>query len=248
MRTQLCAWGGIDDMIYRHRMISRELSQVEQIALWDRRARMSDMYSPRPDAQLVQRLGDMEAKLRQALDIGCGCGRHLLHLAQLGWRVTGIDWSTEALSQASRVMAEAGEVGSLVKGDWRRLPFPGGYFSLVIATNALQHGHWADFKRSMLEIKRVLKVGGTAIISVPGRSNMPPAIWGNWIEDGTVILDRTAEEGLPHHFFSEVELGRVTGAFPRGATADLVTEPWPAGFTPYGSEQRNEWYWLTLRG
>lgn len=225
-----------------------ELSQQQQQALWEARSRDSDLRSLRPDPELLARLDLLEPKLRQALDLGCGCGRHTLELARRGWRVTGYDWSAEALTRAHQVLSEEGQVGTMTRGDWRRLPFANGFFSLIVATNALHHGHLADFKRSLLEIKRVLKVGGTAIISVPARENAPPPHWGVWPEPGTIILDRTAEAGLAHHFFSLRELELAVGSFPRGAKISKVGLVFPKGFEPYSADQRNDWYWITLTG
>ncbi len=225
-----------------------ELNQTQQMALWEARARDADMRSELPDPELQLRLEKLEPKLRQALDIGCGCGRHTLELARRGWRVTGLDWSSEALTRAHQLLSENGQVGTMTRGDWRRLPFGNGFFSLIIATSTFQHGHLADFKRSMLELKRSLKVGGTAIVSVPARENAPPAHWGVWPEPGTVILDRTAESGIAHHFFSQLELEQAARAFPRGAKLAKVEQAFPRGFEPYSSEQRNIWYWLTLTG
>jgi len=36
----------------------------------------------------------------RALDLGCGNGRHAMWLAERGWQVTAVDFSTEALRQA----------------------------------------------------------------------------------------------------------------------------------------------------
>jgi SAM-dependent methyltransferase len=47
----------------------------------------------------------------RALDLGCGNGRHAMWLAGRGWRVTAVDFSTEALRQArERAAATAIEV------------------------------------------------------------------------------------------------------------------------------------------
>lgn len=42
----------------------------------------------------------------RALDLGCGNGRHALWLAERGWDVTAVDFSTEALRQARERAAE----------------------------------------------------------------------------------------------------------------------------------------------
>ena len=42
----------------------------------------------------------------RALDLGCGSGRHATWLAERGWQVTGVDFSSEALRQARERAAE----------------------------------------------------------------------------------------------------------------------------------------------
>jgi 2-polyprenyl-3-methyl-5-hydroxy-6-metoxy-1,4-benzoquinol methylase len=44
----------------------------------------------------------------KALDLGCGTGTHGIAFARLGWQVTGIDFSWEAIRKARRKAAEAG--------------------------------------------------------------------------------------------------------------------------------------------
>ncbi len=42
-----------------------------------------------------------------ALDVACGAGRHTIELARTGFRVTGIDFSTEALLRAQALAQKA---------------------------------------------------------------------------------------------------------------------------------------------
>ncbi|MGW1894355.1 class I SAM-dependent methyltransferase [Streptomyces sp. NPDC002004] len=53
----------------------------------------------------------------RALDIGCGTGRHAVHLAQRGWRVTGVDLVREALAAARERAAREGVDVEWVEGD-----------------------------------------------------------------------------------------------------------------------------------
>jgi SAM-dependent methyltransferase len=224
-----------------------ELPVPEQIALWDRRASDADMQSTEPDSTLEALLADEPGKLRQGLDIGCGCGRHLLLGHTFSWRMTGYDWSQEALKFAARNVSQAEGVAQFIKGDFRRLPFSASQFSLIIATNVLQHGRLADFRRAVLEIKRVMKIGGMAVISLPGRANAPQPWTGNWIEDGTVIIDTGKEAGIPHHFFSEEEIERSCAQF-REIGIQTTVEPLPPGHEPLHAHWLNEWHWVLLRG
>jgi SAM-dependent methyltransferase len=57
----------------------------------------------------------------RALDLGCGRGRASIYLAQLGWKVTGIDMVERALRVARRRAARQGVSVEFVHGDITRL-------------------------------------------------------------------------------------------------------------------------------
>src|SRR5262249_43695559 len=71
-------------------------------------------------------------------DVGCGTGRHAVHLAQMGADVTGIDFSTGMLSKArSKPGAEA---VTFVEHDIRaKFPFKAGSFDRVLSCLVLDH-------------------------------------------------------------------------------------------------------------
>lgn len=50
-----------------------------------------------PDPLLIQAVDNIPAG--RALDVACGPGRHALYLAQLGWHVTAVDYSSDAIDQ-----------------------------------------------------------------------------------------------------------------------------------------------------
>jgi len=60
----------------------------------------------------------------KVLDLGCGTGRHVVHLAALGFRVTGVDLSAEMLRLAARKLERVtgdGRAARLLRGDICRL-------------------------------------------------------------------------------------------------------------------------------
>lgn len=67
-----------------------------------------------------------------ALDLACGSGRHVRHLAALGMRVTGVDRDAAALAPL-RGVAEVIEA-DIEDGPW---PLDGRQFDLVLVTNYL---------------------------------------------------------------------------------------------------------------
>ena len=76
----------------------RELSVVDARD-WDRRWTDKLLHAHGEPSSVVLDALDGLAPGR-ALDLGCGNGRHAMWLAERGWRVTAVDFSTEALRQA----------------------------------------------------------------------------------------------------------------------------------------------------
>ena len=69
----------------------------------------------------------------RVLDLACGSGRAAVWLARRGWRVTGVDHQTEALSLAARLAASCGVALDLRAADLRRRDsLPPGRWSVVL--------------------------------------------------------------------------------------------------------------------
>lgn len=94
-----------------------------------------------------------------AAHLGCGDGGDTLHLRRHGWRTTAFD-PDPASVEAVRALG----VGALA-GDARYLPLPTGGFDLAVAFDVLARVD--DDRRAAAEMARVLRPGGTALVSVP---------------------------------------------------------------------------------
>ncbi|MCQ6558534.1 class I SAM-dependent methyltransferase [Paenibacillus mendelii] len=133
---------GSDYMIvYRHRNWEQAACEVQRMAGW--------LGLP-VDAQV--------------LDIGCGMGRHALALAELGFKVTGIDLS-EALLHEAREHNREGQI-ELIQGDMRRLPFGAGRFRATLNLFT-SFGYFQDEQDNLAvlkEIRRVLTDDGQYLI------------------------------------------------------------------------------------
>jgi SAM-dependent methyltransferase len=102
------------------------------------------------------------------LEVGTSAGTNLRMLRELGFTdVTGLDFSDEAI----RLCAEKG-LGDVRKGDITAMPFADDAFSLVLATDIIEHV--VDDEQALAEIARVLEPGGAALITVPAF----PSLWG----------------------------------------------------------------------
>ena len=95
----------------------------------------------------------------RALDMGCGGGGNTAVLRDLGWSVTGLEYSpTGAAAAASRGL-------DVVRGDATRLPFPDASFDLVMSTDVWEHIE--DDRLVAAEAARVLRPGGRLLVAVP---------------------------------------------------------------------------------
>lgn len=105
-------------------------------------------------------------------DLGCGPGVILanLLLRRPGWSAQGLDISHIAADYATRLAAHKG-VGGRVQfstGDLVSLPYRDASFDLVVASEVLEHV--PEIWMALSEIKRVLRPGGKAAITVPVQS------------------------------------------------------------------------------
>ena len=97
----------------------------------------------------------------RALDAACGTGRHAAYLRDLGCTVTGVDQSPEMLTAARGKVPEA----RFDQGDIEQLPFADASFDLVVISLALTH--LADPTPALHELARVLRPGGSLVITDP---------------------------------------------------------------------------------
>jgi SAM-dependent methyltransferase len=67
----------------------------------------------------------------RAIDIGCGTGTNVITLARAGWRVTGVDFASKAISLARRKLQTAGVEAELKAADATKLDGISGPFELA---------------------------------------------------------------------------------------------------------------------
>jgi SAM-dependent methyltransferase len=99
--------------------------------------------------------------LGRALDAACGTGRHAGHLAGLGHHTIGVDANAAML----RVARERFPTVDFEHGRIDALPIEDGTIDVV--TCALALCHVSDLGAAFAELARVLRPGGTLIVSDP---------------------------------------------------------------------------------
>ena len=107
-------------------------------------------------------------KSSPVLDVGTSTGTNLRVLRDLAFRsVEGLDISDEAI----RYCRDKG-LGLVRRGDVCAMPFANASFDLVLSTDIIEHIN--DDRQALSEIRRVLRPGGHALITVPAF----PSLWG----------------------------------------------------------------------
>jgi len=148
----------------------------------------------------------------RVLDIGCGSGRHVVHMAQANMEIYGLDNSPAALRLAGEWLAEQAQAARLIQADARQpLPFRNHVFDALISTQVIHHACLATVQATAGEIARVVRPGGVILVSVPlGKDPVGESIE---IESRTFVPLSGSEKGLLHHIFLPEELPGLFAPF-----------------------------------
>jgi demethylmenaquinone methyltransferase/2-methoxy-6-polyprenyl-1,4-benzoquinol methylase len=118
----------------------------------------------------------------RVLDACCGTGDLAVAATEAGGTVTGIDFSERMLERARR----KSDAVDWVQGDALALPFPDGSFDA--ATVGFGVRNLNDLERGIVELRRVLRPGGSlAILEITQPSGLLAPFYRLWF-DGLVPL------------------------------------------------------------
>jgi len=143
---------------------------------------------------------------KRVLDLGCGAGRHSIHLGTAGFQVVALDVSETALKiLEARLKTASIDNVTLVKHEMWELPFIDNYFDGVVCTNVLHHGKLVQIKQATGEVHRVMKEGGLAFVVALSTADFRRGN-GRKLESSTYVFTEGEERGIIHHFFTRREL------------------------------------------
>jgi SAM-dependent methyltransferase len=117
------------------------------------------------------------AEARVVLDAALGIGTQALGLLASGFRLTGSDLSTGAVSRARREATLRGLPLVSLAADFRALPVRSASFDVVlVCDNAIPHlDSEADIRGALAECFRCVRRGGGCLISMRDYESPPPA-------------------------------------------------------------------------
>lgn len=132
-----------------------------------------------------------------ALDLGCGNGKTVSTLLDMGYRVTGIDFSETAVDMCRKSFGDSAVFETC---DVTDLPFDDSSFDYVTAVHILEHIDDANMPLAASEIVRVLRPGGFLFVRSFTPSDMRS---GKRSVDGMLYVHRNPDEIT--FFFRDLE-------------------------------------------
>lgn len=171
------------------------------------------------DAEVGDRVDDLQLYSRLAdeygdpiFDVGCGTGRVLLHLAQEGYRVDGIDDSREMLNRLDNkltAMPHLRDYVSYKQGDVLTFETDEKYKLVLLTYNALMHFHTQEKQIQLLKkLYSITAVDGLLVLDLPNAGETFATQ-----ETDAILLDREFIEPETGHLImlqSHSYLDRVT--------------------------------------
>jgi ubiquinone/menaquinone biosynthesis C-methylase UbiE len=105
-------------------------------------------------------------------DIGCGTGYHLERYKERGFEITGVDGSEEMLKQARLVNPEI----EFLQSDVDQIPLQSDSYDFALNIEVLRY--LPDINPCIKEIYRILKPGGTALVTAAPlfQANLYPVV------------------------------------------------------------------------
>jgi len=109
-----------------------------------------------------------------------GSDQFLFDLAEANSNIVGIDVSNEIVKRAKRNAKHYGVAGEYICCSVRQLPLRSDSIDLIISDSTLDHfPDQSDIVAALQELRRVLCVGGTLILTIDNKANLtyPPYIF-----------------------------------------------------------------------
>jgi ubiquinone/menaquinone biosynthesis C-methylase UbiE len=128
----------------------------------------------------------------RAIDIGCGTGTNVITLARSGWKVTGVDFASRAVSLARKKIKSESVRAELSVNDATKLQGITGPFELALDIGCFHSLGRQGQEKYLDQLERILIPGGFWLMYVFFRSDEDHAPPGLREEDVSRISTRLA--------------------------------------------------------
>lgn len=189
--------------------------------------RFRPKYPAEAIVQFVFRNFDRD-KSNKILDLGCGAGRHVYFMASENIDAYGIDISKNGIDYTKKILENSGLNANVRVASVDNIPYKDNYFDGIVSYGVLYYCNMNEIKKSVAEIRRVLKPGGKALLVV---RNTKDYRYGNGkeIEKNTFIINEENcskcafnENGMHMHFFDLNEVKELFKQFSKVAIDEII--------------------------
>jgi SAM-dependent methyltransferase len=197
-------------------------------AAWDERYRERELvWSGEPNVFVAEEVADLPPG--RALDLAAGEGRNAIWLAQRGWQVEAVEFSSVALEKASVLATDAGVELTLTLADLAEAPSLEPADLVLLAYLHLPKDA-AD--RALRHAASLVRPGGTFLLVAHARRNLEAGYGGPQdpavLPDVHELVDALADSGLVVRRAEEVTRRVETDEGPRDAIDVLLRASRPA--------------------
>lgn len=154
-------------------------------------------------------------KVKKVLDIGCGNGKYLVFLKNLGFKTDGVDSSPTAVEMTKESLNDDSNIRCVDMYKYDPPPPPPRY-DLVISIAAIHHGLKKQIRTLIKRLYVSLLPDGRFFITLPdneGSAHWTIMVDHEEIEPGTRVPLSGQEKGLPHSSFTRVEIKEMFSDF-----------------------------------
>lgn len=139
------------------------------------------------------------------LDVGCGGGATIIKMLQTfpDSMVDGIDYSEESVAFTKKKIEKFKNRSRIQQGDVKNMPYSNQTYDLITAFETIYF--WNDLKKAFLEIRRILKYGGTFFICCES-GDSKDTTWTKRIEGMIVYEEQEIRKYLEEAGFQKIEV------------------------------------------
>ncbi|WP_081237281.1 class I SAM-dependent methyltransferase [Streptomyces viridosporus] len=162
----------------------------------------------------------------RALDVGCGVGELAAHLSSLGYRVDAVDWSDNALAEATARYGQAARWLCLdIEGDD---PVPLHADGYDVITLRFVYPFLKNRERAMSSLSRRLRAGGALVVVTPLAAETPAERRGIALDEDELAHLRAGWPATDRHDVEGLAFVVLRGSHPDGTTpqAEAPAGPW----------------------
>jgi ubiquinone/menaquinone biosynthesis C-methylase UbiE/uncharacterized protein YbaR (Trm112 family) len=140
-----------------------EHESLNQHTLPDLIDKLKEMFFAR-NHLAVHEMPISELKDKKVLEVGCGAGAHSSLFCKEGAKITSLDLTVDRVIATKKKLEIIDKSNSsfVLQGDAENLPFEDNFFDIVYSNGVLHHT--PNTQKSIEEVRRVLKPGGSAVI------------------------------------------------------------------------------------